>query len=267
MLGGVHQDVDLAADIRREVSDGFLVSDVQRHDFDAQRAQSILAAERLPRFGDADEHDRRAGCLQGRGRLLTDNAAPVRHKSAPELRIGRHLTPLLVVGHVGCLTFRMGEGHGLSALVQLQGHHDRMPLLTIGMQVRHDGRPAFHSNEADAPWRTLAEMHVGRNVQGRFRQKRAAPWRIGKEKVGGQARRTGIARRITEGPAGAAALQDEASFGGRPREPVRRAAARARRQCRKPRPQQRILPTRPCDRLDHEDGPARIAAPEARPRS
>ena len=268
MFGGVDENIDLAADIGRQIRNRLLVADIERHDLDAlQRAQRILAAERLPRFGDADEHDRCAGRLQRGHRFLTDDAPPVRHQNAPEFRIGRHLTPLPVVRHVGGLPFGMREGHGLPALVQLKRHHDRPALFAIGMQVRHQLGSAFHRDQPDAPWRTLAEMHVGRDVQRGFGQQRAAPRRVREDEIGGKARRARIARRIAERSAGAAALQHEAAFGGGPRKTVRGAAARARRRRRQPRPHQRILPARFYDRFDHEPGPARIAAPEARPRS
>ena len=268
MLGGVHEDIDLAADVGCKIGNRLLVADIERHDLDAlQRPQRILAAERLPRFGDADEHDRRTGRLQRGCYFLADDAAPVGHQNAPEFRIGRHFTPLPVVRHVGGLTFGVREGYRLPALVQLKRHHDLPAFFAIGMQMRHHGWPALHRDQADAPWRTLAEMHVGRDMQRRFAQKCAARRCIRKSKVGGKARRTGIARRIGERPASAAALQHEAPFGGSPRETVRSAAARARRRRRQPRPQQRILPAWPYDRFDHEVGPARIAAPEARPRS
>ena len=162
-------------------------------------------------------------------------------RTRAEFRIGRHLTPLPVVRHVGGLPFGMREGHRLPALVQLKRHHDRPPFFAVGMQVRHEGRSAFHRNQPDAPWRALAEVHVGRDVQRRFGQKRAAPRRVREDEIGGQARRTRIARRIAERPARPQTLQHEAAFGGGPRETVRGAAARARRRRRQPRPLQRIF--------------------------
>jgi hypothetical protein len=201
-----------------------------------KRPQRILTAERLPRLGDADEYDRCAGRLQRGRRFLTDDAPPVRYQNAPEFRIGGHLTPLPVVRHVGGLPFGMREGYRLPAFVQLKRHHDRLALFAVGVQVRHERRPAFHRDQPDAPWRTLAEMHVGRNVQRGFGQQRAAPRRIREDEIGGKARRTRIARRIAERCACSATLQHEAALGGGPCKTVRGPAARARRRRRQPRP-------------------------------
>ena len=45
--------------IHDKIGDGLLVADIERHDLDTlQRAQRILAAERLPWLGNADEHER-----------------------------------------------------------------------------------------------------------------------------------------------------------------------------------------------------------------
>ena len=64
------------------------------------------------------------------------------------------------------------------------------------------------------------------------------------------------------------------SFAGKPwpgaigaGECVRLPAARLWRRRRKPGPNKRIFAPRRFDRIDHRDGPARMAAPEARPRS
>ena len=40
MLGGIHEDIDLAADIGRQIRDGFLVTDIERHDLDPSSARS-----------------------------------------------------------------------------------------------------------------------------------------------------------------------------------------------------------------------------------
>src|SRR5258705_11067488 len=72
MLGGIHEDIDLAADIGREICDGLLVADIERHDLDTlERPQRILAGKRLPRFGDTDEYDRCAALLQRGPHSLT----------------------------------------------------------------------------------------------------------------------------------------------------------------------------------------------------
>ena len=50
MFGGVDENIDLAADIGREIRDGFLVADIERHDLDTlQRARRPLAARTAPR--------------------------------------------------------------------------------------------------------------------------------------------------------------------------------------------------------------------------
>ena len=103
-------------------------------------------------------------------------------------------------------------------------------------------------------------------AEGEVNQLTAAR-RIDEGQISRQAGGTCLARRIGEGAASLAALQHEASFGGSAREPVRRPAARPRRRRGKPHPQQRVLAPGWLNRIDHRAGPAKIAAPEARPRS
>jgi len=100
----IHQYVDLAADIRREVRDGFFVRNVERNDLDALlRPQQLLAGERPPRFGNTDKDRLRARGLQRSDGFLADRAAAVGHEHAPELRISRHFSPLPVIRHVRSL--------------------------------------------------------------------------------------------------------------------------------------------------------------------
>ena len=268
VLGSVHQDVDLATDVGGKIGNGLLIRDVEGNDLRALHgAQCLLAAKRPPRLGHADEDRRRAGCLEGSDRFLADGAAPIRHQNPPEFRIGRHLAPLFVVRHVGCLMLGVREGDRLAAFVELKRHSNRLAFLAIRMQVRHYRGPTLHPNQADPPRRALAEINIRRHPHRRFREQRSAPRRIDESQVRRKTGPTDIAGRVGECAAGAAALQDEAPFRRRAREPMRGAAARLRGRCREPRPQQRILAARSCDRLDHQAGPAMIAAPEARPRS
>ena len=57
MLGGVHKDIHLGADVGREIGRRFLVGEVERHNIDAfNGAQRGLAGKRLPWLGNADKY-------------------------------------------------------------------------------------------------------------------------------------------------------------------------------------------------------------------
>ena len=205
--------------------------------------------------------------LQGNDSFLTDHATAIGHEHAAEFRIGRHFPPLPVVCHVGRFPLRSGKGHGLTALVELKRHADRRALCAIAMKMRDNGLTAIHLDQADPPRRTFAKIDVARHACRRLREEFTPARRIDEAQASRQTGRAGFACWIGKGAAIVAALQHEAAFGRRSREPVRRPAARSRRRGRQARSQQRVLAPGRLDRVYHREGPARIAAPEARPRS
>ena len=157
------EDIDLAADVGREIGrTDFSSVDVKGHDLNSvMTAQQLLAGERPPRFGNADQDRawRLRPCKRARG-LLTDRRSdhwspgPAGICGSPV--ISRHClsSAILAVSPSGC-----ARGHRLAGSCRVA--HDmrtRCALHAVGMEMRHNRRTAVQAHEADAPGRPLAEV-------------------------------------------------------------------------------------------------------------
>ena len=97
MLGGVDDDVDLAADLARKLHDRLRIGEVERHERDLRQGSQLVGAGKLLpglRLADPDELG------PGGGELLDDGAADralaLGHQDLAPARVARHLAQLAV---------------------------------------------------------------------------------------------------------------------------------------------------------------------------
>jgi len=252
VLGGVDDNVDAAAVLLGLLGARFGIGDVERHDLDfLDLAQRVLAGERLPRIGDADEHDVGAGLGEGLRHRLPHGGTAIGDQHAAEFRVAGHLAQLRIVGHVGGVFLRQRDQHGRAALVELEIEAHARAFFDVTVQMRQDDGAGVELGEARAPRRALAEVWIGRGADGGFGEHRAAIVDWHERHARRQALRAGVARRIEYLLAVGAALQLEPPLRRRRGQALRGAAADRLRIERLPRLLERVLPLGPDERCGH----------------
>ena len=237
VLGRVDQDVDAGAVLAARCSSTETrVGDVERHDLDAlDPPQRILAGKRLPRIGEADEHD---GCAASDKALaiawptaLRPSVISTRRNFGSQVS-SRHCGSS-ACWRVSCAGRR--DHDGLAAFVELQREPHTLALARVAMEMRHDG-PARSRAPRCRPATACARGNRRRSRSGSVVSASSVPplstsWN---GQPGDRQTRAGIARRIDDRAAIGADLQREAALGGGRGQAERGAAANALRQQRRP---------------------------------
>ena len=132
-LGVVDDDVDLAADLPRQLGHRAAVGQVERHQRHLRQRRDVVEPRQLlPWLGMADPDDLGAGLHQRLDQRLADLGLAVGDEDLAELGVAGHLAQHLVVGHVFALLGRKSDQHRGAGAVEARADVDAHRLRACG---------------------------------------------------------------------------------------------------------------------------------------